>query len=124
MSTRLKVQHITSNISVLGPLLFLMFINDMPSYIKNSSIIRLFADDAIIYRQIRSEDDSRLLQEDLDCLLRWESDWGMTFHPQKFQTIRVTKKKQPIVSSYNIRGHTHWNACNLPSILGLSLPMT
>ena len=92
--------------SVLGPLLFLMFINDMPSYIKNSSVIRLFADDAIIYRQIRSADDSRLLQEDLECLLRWESDWGMTFHPQKCQTIRVTKKKQPFVSSYNIRGHT------------------
>ena len=92
--------------SVLGPLLFLMFINDMPSYIKNSSTIRLFADDAIIYRQIRSTVDSQLLQEDLDCLLQWESDWGMTFHPQKCQTIRVTRKKQPTITSYNITGHT------------------
>ena len=72
------------------PLLFLMYIN-MPSCIKNSFTTRLFADDAIIYHQIRSKGDSRLLQEDLECLQQWESDWRMTFHPQEFQTIRASE---------------------------------
>ena len=85
-----QTSEVTSGVpqgSVLGPLLFLMFINDMPSYLKNSSTIRLFADDAIIYRQIKTPQDGQLLQEDLECLLHWEKDWGMAFHPQKCQTL-------------------------------------
>ena len=103
-----QTSEVTSGVpqgSVLGPLLFLMFINDMPSYLKNSSTIRLFADDAIIYRQINTPLDGKLLQEDLECLLRWEKDWGMAFHPQKCQMLRVTRKKTPVIANYNIRGH-------------------
>ena len=103
-----QISEVTSGVpqgSVLGPLLFLMFINDMPSYLKNSSTIRLFADDAIIYRQIKTPQDGQLLQEDLECLLHWEKDWGMAFHPQKCQTLRVTRKKTPTIVNYNIRGH-------------------
>ena len=75
--------------SVLEPPLFLMFIINIPSQFKSSSVIRFFADDAIIYHQIRSADDGQILHEDLIFLLRWESDWDMTFHPQKCQTFRV-----------------------------------
>ena len=52
--------------SFLGPLLFLVFINDLPEYV--SSTTRLFADDSLLYRTITSLDDARLLQEDLNNL--------------------------------------------------------
>jgi len=52
--------------TVLGPLLFLAYINDMPDC--TSSDIRLFADDSLMYRAIKSIDDKSRLQQDLDAL--------------------------------------------------------
>jgi hypothetical protein len=91
--------------SVLGPSLFLIYINDLPSYIQKKSSVRLFADDCVLYRNIENEQDSRHLQEDLDALQKWESDWLMEFHPEKCQVLHITNKRQPIVSSYTIHGH-------------------
>ena len=61
--------------SVLGPVLFLTFINDLPENL--SSRARLFADDCILYREITSYLDQHLLQQDLDRLASWEKKWGM-----------------------------------------------
>ena len=91
--------------SVLGPLMFLMYINDLPEYIEHSSV-RLIADDCLVYREINNHQDGNMLQEDLNNLQRWESDWQMEFHPQKCQLLRVTNKQNPINHSYDIHGHT------------------
>jgi hypothetical protein len=48
-----------------------------------SSKLRLFADDSIIYKTIKSQKDCDSLQEDIDAAARWESDWLMAFHPDK-----------------------------------------
>ena len=61
--------------SVLGPILFLIFINDLPDNIKSS--VRLFADDCVLYRNIHSLQDCLILQEDLDTLGLLEADWQM-----------------------------------------------
>ena len=53
--------------TVLGPILFLLHINDLPSIL--SSNVRLFADDCLIYRQIKSNNDQIELQRDLNLLL-------------------------------------------------------
>jgi hypothetical protein len=50
--------------TVLGPVLFLVYINDLPEYLKSS---QLFADDSIIYKTIKSQKDCDNLQEDLDA---------------------------------------------------------
>ena len=91
--------------SVLGPLLFLIYINDLPDYIQNNSTVQLFADDTIIYHPINNQQDSIALQEDLDSLQRWESDWLMHFHPQKCQTMHITNKRNIIQSTYTIHNH-------------------
>ena len=90
--------------TVLGPLLFLVYINDLPNCV-NSSTIRLFADDCLIYREIHSQQDTEYLQTDLDALQTWERRWLMSFHPQKCQLLRITRKPSPIIAQYNIHGH-------------------
>ena len=90
--------------TVLGPLLFLTFINDMPDCTRSD--IRLFADDSLLYRRIRSRQDTTILQEDLAALEKWERDWQMSFNPEKCTVIHVTNKRSPVVTPYRLHGHT------------------
>ena len=60
--------------SVLGPALFLIYINDLPEYVSNSTV-RLFADDTLLYLTIHNSSDCTKLQDDLNNLQKWESDW-------------------------------------------------
>jgi hypothetical protein len=90
--------------SVLGPLLFLIFINDLPSRVSNGTSVKLFADDCVLYRRITSPDDCVTLQSDLDSLQRWEKEWLMQFHPSKCLTLHITNKKKPIKTIYKIHG--------------------
>ena len=67
--------------TVLGPLLFLTYINDLPDGLK--STVRLFADDCIIYRNIKNSHDQSALQNDLIKLSHWEKKCQMSFNAQK-----------------------------------------
>ena len=67
--------------SVLGPCLFLYYINDIPENVQSK--VRLFADDTIIYLAFKDNRRTSSLQKDLDTLARWESKWQMAFHPEK-----------------------------------------
>ena len=75
--------------SVLGPVLFLIFINDLPENIRSS--VRLFADDCVLYRNIESPADCQILQDDLNSLAQWEADWQMKFNVAKCHSMRVTR---------------------------------
>ena len=57
--------------SVLGPVLFLIFINDLPEKIKSQ--VRLFADDTVAYLAITKPAECKQLQTDLDILQNWET---------------------------------------------------
>ena len=90
----------------MGPVLFLVYINDLPDYLTHSKL-RLFADDTIIYRPIKSQNDCDNLQVDLDAAASWERDWLMvSVHPDKCTVLSVTKKKRPIQHNYILNGHT------------------
>ena len=91
--------------TVLGPLLFLLYINDLPQCVQ-SSTSRLFADDSLLYRKIRSEADSVALQEDLDRLQEWEQKWMMSFNPSKCEVIHITRKRNPIHTTYKVHNTT------------------
>ena len=88
--------------TVLGPLLFLLYINDLPKYVSTGTEVRLFADDSALYRTIKSPQDHIILQNDLDSLQKWEQEWSMHFHPQKCQLLRVTTSHSPSMYTYNI----------------------
>ena len=89
--------------SVLGPSLFLFYINDICENL--SSMVRLFADDTICYLAIKSKQDSQRLQEDLDRLGMWEKKWEMEFHPDKCEVIHITHNKKVIQHQYSLHGH-------------------
>ena len=84
--------------SVLGPILFLAYINDLPDNI--TSQVRLFADDTVVYAAISRMDDSLALQRDLDTLQTWENKWDMEFNPSKCQVLQITRARKPIPTSY------------------------
>ena len=72
--------------TVLGPLLFLLYINDLP----DQSTPRLFADDCLLYRSVSSPSDSRALQDDLDKLTAWQTEWQMQFNPSKCYVMHMS----------------------------------
>ena len=80
--------------TVLGPLLFLVYINDLPECVTSTP--RLFADDSALYRVIDSTEDAKALQDDLDRLQAWEAKWSMEFNPDKCEVIRITNKRRVI----------------------------
>ena len=59
----------------------MMMINDLPDCV--TSKVRLFADDCLLYRRIKSAKDQELLQKDLIELEKWANNWGMKFNAKK-----------------------------------------
>ena len=73
--------------SVLGPILFLIYINDL-------------SDDTALYLTMESEDDGSTLLNDLDILSVWETRWDMKFNPSKCHVIHVAGSKRPVKRDY------------------------
>jgi len=102
--------------SVLGPALFLLYINNLTKSIKSS--VRLFADDCLIYSTINSPSDHLTLQEDLDRLATWAENWQMKFNVQKCSIMRMTKQQTESLFCYTILGQTPTVVEKLPLVLG------
>ena len=89
--------------TVLAPLLFLCYINDITRDV--SCKIKLYADDVLIYNTIASEVDCRNLQRDLNLLQDWAITWKMCFNPTKCEFLRLTNKRNIIKFQYFIQGN-------------------
>ena len=101
-SGSVPVSSVVPQGSVLGPILFLVFINDLPE--KLSLQVRFFADDTAVYLTIGGLDDGTVLQNGLDKLSLWESQWDMEFNPSKCQVVRVTTARKAINTVYTLHG--------------------
>jgi hypothetical protein len=75
--------------SILGPLLFLLYINDLPVFCEQESGIYLFADDAKIFRHIKCEADYEKLQNSIDALQEWSRNWLLSMNITKCKVISV-----------------------------------
>ena len=89
--------------TVLGPLLFSLYINDISTDIDSE--IRLFADDCVCYREIKDTEDTLKLQKDIEQFGCWARKWGMRFQPVKCNMIQITRKRiKKIHASYTLEG--------------------
>jgi hypothetical protein len=86
--------------TILGPILFLCHINDLPNSVK--SHVRLFADDCLLYRDINSFTDHQALQHDLKQLEAWAHDWGMTFNATKCYILSINAKSTFLYQLNNV----------------------
>ena len=95
--------NVTSGVpqgSVLGPVLFLLYINYITNQIQSN--IRLFADDSIVYREFRSPADHQILQTDIQMLTDWSKKWQMNFNTSKCHLLTITHKPKPSEFTYTI----------------------
>ena len=99
--------HVKSGVPqgmVLGPLLFLLYINDLPDNISSS--VKLFADDCVMYNTIKGQSDSLQLQSDLDTLSKWQDMWQMRLNATKCFVLRLSHARSPKQFKYTLGGTT------------------
>ena len=90
--------NVTSGVpqgSILGPFLFVLYINDLPECIQKPTDIALFADDSKVSQIIGSANDGVNLQCNLNRLHSWSSEWHMDLNIIKCKTMRITRNKTP-----------------------------
>ncbi|KAK4314500.1 hypothetical protein Pmani_014205 [Petrolisthes manimaculis] len=88
--------------SVLGPILFVIYINDLVANLESAA--SLFADDAKIYKTIRTEADVETLQRDMERLNEWSRKWLLTFNASKCKIMHISHDNQG--NDYQLGGVT------------------
>ena len=90
--------------SVLGPLLFLIYVNDIPDSVSHSSAL-LFADDTKLVKSIQTFNDSLDLQKDIDSMVDWCREWKLSLNENKCAAIRYSLlSKCNTQPTYTIKG--------------------
>lgn len=118
--------HVLSGVpqgTVLGPLCFLIYINDLGNNLSPETTLNLFADDSLLFRIIEDKNDTKALQSDLESLLSWSSKWQMNFHPDKCFVMTITNKRSQIRHEYDINGQSLKHVDSIP-YLGVHLNNT
>ena len=99
MVLHLETSVVTSGVlqgSILGSLLFLIFIDDISQVnLSPGSKLVLYSDDILLYRPISSVNDYQMLQAGIDALTTWSTLNTMTFYTSKCKTILISRKKCP-----------------------------
>ena len=103
--------------SLLGPILFLLFVDDLPNTVKTSRVA-CYADDTKIFKSIDSIADCNSLQSDLNDLVSWSESSGLIFNQFKCKYQCITRKKSPVQPTYNIN-ETPLESCDTEKDLGV-----
>lgn len=88
--------------SVLGPLLFLIYINDIIGEVCTGVHIRLYADDCVLFRDVSNENDQSDLQNTLTNIVQWCKRWDMTLNADKSVSLRITNKINALQYAYKL----------------------
>ena len=107
--------------TVLGPVLFLMYINDL-SDVTVHSTARLFADDCIIYRPTRNNEYTILLQNDLNKIAEWQLMWQMQFNIDKCFILRVGRPKHKLLHLYSLHNQNFLQPAPTRFVILVSIP--
>ena len=89
--------------SILGPLLFILYINDLPSVV--GSTMKIFADDVALYCSVASQSEINAFQQDLDHITDWCNKWQMRLNPAKCELLCLSNKHAPAKPLYYINNH-------------------
>ena len=95
--------HITSGVpqgSLLGPFLFLLYINDLPKCIYDPIKVALFADDAKVYGDVVDDEDQLNINIQLENVYKWSQIWKMNFNAPKCYVLSISNKKKLIKPCY------------------------
>ena len=112
--------------SILGPTLFVLFLNDITSGLDANTNILMYADDTKIWREIKCENDHIVLQRDIDFLFDWALRNCMKFHPSKCKALMVNRSKMPLlnilpfVQFYYSMGNDIIDYCDSENDLGIN----
>jgi len=83
--------------SVLGPLLFLVYIDDVTEmHLSTGSILNLYADDMLLYKAISSQSDYQSLQDDVDRVQEWVNVNYLTLNTSKCKTMVVSRRRDAV----------------------------
>lgn len=82
---------------MLGPLLFLLYVNDIVDVVKPNVQIRLFADDCVLFKEITDTSDQDDLNDSLSNIFYWCTQWGMTLNVEKSVLLPISARKHPFL---------------------------
>ena len=88
--------------SILGPTLFVIFINDLPDFVPNGISTGLYADETKLYRNVSSVSDCEKLQKALSELCFWSRQNNMNFKALKCKVLSITRKVNPLHFEYHM----------------------
>ena len=86
--------------SILGPVLFLIYVNDLPDLVNSTA--KMFADDTKVYWQIQNREDAQELQDDLTKLATWSKQWLLDFNATKCIVMSI---RNSLKHTYTLNGH-------------------
>ena len=95
--------------SLLGPLFFVIFINDLPEVVAPENTVSLYADDCKTSRVINFPADHSLFQSDIDNIYRWSLQNRMEFNVKKCKLMQICKEGSPLLSDLHLNIIALWS---------------
>lgn len=109
--------------SVLGPVLFNIYINDLVEVIDPSVSVKLFADDCILFKIINSPSDQQVLNANIGRLETWCAEWNMVINLEKTAHLSITNKINKFHFKYDVKG-TEIRHAEVYKYLGVTITST